>query len=80
MKKYYSVILLLLLLPFSLSFSHKRIYPIDPSPCSERRGCHNGYCWSGCSGALANVNGVEWCYTSVGGFGGEYTRCNSDQE
>jgi len=74
MKIYYPVTLLLLSLPFSLQEFF--IPPTDKSPCSNNYGCHNGYCWAGCS-VFGTVDGAEWCYTSNGNG---YVKCESDSD
>jgi len=48
-----------------------------PRGCSQKYGCHRGYCWAGCAGAFPTVNGPEWCYTS---FRGHYKMCSSDMD
>eukprot|EP01098_Paradermamoeba_levis_P005181 TRINITY_DN2203_c0_g2_i2.p1 TRINITY_DN2203_c0_g2~~TRINITY_DN2203_c0_g2_i2.p1 ORF type:complete len:273 (-),score=96.44 TRINITY_DN2203_c0_g2_i2:37-855(-) len=47
--------------------------------CSQKSGCHHGYCWSGCAGAFPTVNGPEWCYTRKTKSGGR-VKCSSDSE
>lgn len=45
--------------------------------CSDRAGCHNGYCWAFCGLML----GTEWCYTSHSySQSFQYASCTSDSQ
>ncbi|CAF0993336.1 unnamed protein product [Adineta ricciae] len=39
--------------------------PYGATTCTEWFGCHKGYCWAGCAGALPSLTGPEWCYTKT---------------
>jgi hypothetical protein len=49
-------------------------------PCSNWYGCKNGYCWAGCVGAFASVNGPEWCYVTTGRKSDSWATCSSDYD
>ena len=51
----------------------------NTNPCSKKSGCYKGKCWVGCAGALADRNGVEWCYV-LDWTPNSYRFCTKDTE
>lgn len=45
--------------------------------CSDRAGCHNGYCWAFCGHMLS----TEWCYISSSHSQSfQYVSCTNDSQ
>ena len=46
--------------------------------CSQKAGCHKGYCWAWCG---VSLSGGEWCYTTrTYSQSFNYVSCNSDSD
>lgn len=51
---------------------------INAFKCSEKAGCHRGYCWAWCGVSLSKG---EWCYTTRSfSQSDEYVTCKDDYD
>ncbi|XP_055306973.1 allergen Tha p 2-like [Sitodiplosis mosellana] len=50
----------------------------NSNACSEKAGCHKGYCWAWCG---VSLTGGEWCYTTRSySQSFQYVTCNQDSD